>query len=177
MPLDDKATYKLFQNGQTEAVFQFESGGMQAHAAPQALPTRFEDLIALNAMYRPGPMENIPSFVARKHGREDVAYPHPSSKAFWAKPTASWSTRNRSCWQPRSSGDIRWAAPICCAALGEGAAGQLVAAVDVHPSGGGIGLHYGGDRRAAPGTALNLQHRQPMRTELVRLRSCSSASS
>ena len=76
MPLDDKATYKLFQNGQTEAVFQFESGGMQ-RMLREALPTRFEDLIALNAMYRPGPMENIPSFVARKHGREDVAYPHP----------------------------------------------------------------------------------------------------
>ena len=76
VPLDDKATYKLFQNGQTEAVFQFESGGMQ-RMLREALPTRFEDLIALNAMYRPGPMENIPSFVARKHGREDVAYPHP----------------------------------------------------------------------------------------------------
>ena len=76
VPLDDKATYKLFQNGQTEAVFQFESGGMQ-RMLREALPTRFEDLIALNAMYRPGPMENIPSFVARKHGREEVAYPHP----------------------------------------------------------------------------------------------------
>lgn len=74
--LDDKATYKLFQKGQTEAVFQFESGGMQRMLC-EALPTRFEDLIALNAMYRPGPMENIPSFVARKHGREEVQYPHP----------------------------------------------------------------------------------------------------
>ncbi|MDO5652980.1 MAG: DNA polymerase III subunit alpha [Brachymonas sp.] len=76
IPLDDKPTFKLFQNGQTEAVFQFESGGMQRMLC-EALPTRFEDLIALNAMYRPGPMENIPSFVARKHGREEVSYPHP----------------------------------------------------------------------------------------------------
>jgi DNA polymerase-3 subunit alpha len=57
-------------------VFQFESGGMQGMLR-DALPTRLEDLIALNAMYRPGPMDLIPSFVARKHGREEVAYPHP----------------------------------------------------------------------------------------------------
>jgi len=75
--LDDKATYKLFQDGRTEAVFQFESRGMQGMLR-DAKPTRLEDLIALNALYRPGPMDLIPSFVARKHGREPVEYPHPA---------------------------------------------------------------------------------------------------
>ena len=74
--LDDKATYRLFQEGKTEAVFQFESRGMQGMLR-DAKPTRLEDLIALNALYRPGPMDLIPSFVARKHGREEVEYPHP----------------------------------------------------------------------------------------------------
>jgi len=76
LPLDDAATYRLFQDGQTEAVFQFESRGMQAMLR-EAKPTRLEDLIALNALYRPGPMDLIPSFVARKHGKEAIAYPHP----------------------------------------------------------------------------------------------------
>ena len=76
IPLDDPATYELFQQGRTEAVFQFESRGMQAMLR-DAKPTRLEDLIALNALYRPGPMDLIPSFVARKHGREPVEYPHP----------------------------------------------------------------------------------------------------
>ena len=76
IPLDDKPTYKLFQDGKTEAVFQFESRGMQG-MLKDARPTRLEDLIALNALYRPGPMDLIPSFVARKHGREEVEYPHP----------------------------------------------------------------------------------------------------
>ncbi|WP_399697236.1 DNA polymerase III subunit alpha [Xenophilus sp.] len=77
IPLDDKATYRLFQDGKTEAVFQFESRGMQGMLR-DARPTRLEDLIALNALYRPGPMDLIPSFVARKHGREEVEYPHPA---------------------------------------------------------------------------------------------------
>ncbi len=76
IPLDDAATYKLFADGKTEAVFQFESRGMQGMLR-DARPTRLEDLIALNALYRPGPMDLIPSFVARKHGREAVEYPHP----------------------------------------------------------------------------------------------------
>jgi DNA polymerase-3 subunit alpha len=76
LPLDDPRVYKLFTDGLTEAVFQFESRGMQGMLR-EARPSRLEDLIALNAMFRPGPMENIPSFCARKNGREDVAYPHP----------------------------------------------------------------------------------------------------
>ena len=76
IPLDDVATYKLFSDGRTESVFQFESRGMQG-MLKDARPSRLEDLIALNALYRPGPMDLIPSFVARKHGREVVEYPHP----------------------------------------------------------------------------------------------------
>ena len=77
IPLDDAATYRLFQEGKTEAVFQFESRGMQGMLR-DARPSRLEDLIALNALYRPGPMDLIPSFVARKHGKEKVEYPHPA---------------------------------------------------------------------------------------------------
>ena len=77
IPLDDVPTYKLFSDGKTEAVFQFESRGMQGMLR-DARPSRLEDLIALNALYRPGPMDLIPSFVARKHGREAVEYPHPA---------------------------------------------------------------------------------------------------
>ena len=76
IPLDDTATYKLFADGRSESVFQFESRGMQG-MLKDARPSRLEDLIALNALYRPGPMDLIPSFVARKHGREVIDYPHP----------------------------------------------------------------------------------------------------
>ena len=74
--LNDAATYRLFSEGKTEAVFQFESRGMQG-MLKEARPSRLEDLIALNALYRPGPMDLIPSFVNRKHGKEEVEYPHP----------------------------------------------------------------------------------------------------
>ena len=76
IPLDDPRVYKLFSDGLTESVFQFESRGMQA-MLKEARPSRLEDLIALNAMFRPGPMENIPSFCARKNGKEPIEYPHP----------------------------------------------------------------------------------------------------
>ncbi|MGA1731731.1 MAG: DNA polymerase III subunit alpha, partial [Burkholderiaceae bacterium] len=77
VPLDDAKVYALFGRGQTEAVFQFESRGMQGMLR-DAKPQRLEDLIALNALFRPGPMELIPTYIARKHGRETVVYPHPS---------------------------------------------------------------------------------------------------
>ena len=78
LPLDDRGTYdNVFKNANTTAVFQFESGGMK-DTLVQARPDCLEDLIALNALYRPGPMENIPSFIARKHRRERVVYPHPN---------------------------------------------------------------------------------------------------
>ena len=73
IPLDDKKTYELFQNGLTTAIFQFESPGMQKHLIG-LVPDKFEDLIAMNALYRPGPMEYIPSFIKRKHGQEEVKY-------------------------------------------------------------------------------------------------------
>lgn len=84
IPLNDRPTYKLFQDGKTEAVFQFESRGMQGMLR-DAKPTRLEDLIALNALYRPGPMDLIPTFVARKHGREEVIYPHPLTEPVLAE--------------------------------------------------------------------------------------------
>lgn len=81
IPMDDEITLKLFGNGETTAIFQFESPGMKKHL--KALqPNRFEDLVAMNALYRPGPMEYIPSFIARKHGREDIAYDHPMMEPF-----------------------------------------------------------------------------------------------
>jgi DNA polymerase-3 subunit alpha len=74
--LDDAPTYELLKRAQTVAVFQLESSGMQ-RMLKDAKPDRFEDIIALVALYRPGPMDLIPSFVARKHGREEVIYPDP----------------------------------------------------------------------------------------------------
>ena len=76
LPLDDAATYKLLQQAKTVAVFQLESSGMQ-RMLKDARADRFEDIVALVALYRPGPMDLIPSFVARKHGREEVTYPDP----------------------------------------------------------------------------------------------------
>ncbi|MCH7345171.1 DNA polymerase III subunit alpha [Pelomonas sp. CA6] len=84
IPLDDSAVYKLFSAGLTEAVFQFESRGMQGMLR-DAKPSRLEDLIALNALYRPGPMDLIPTFVARKHGKEVVEYPHPLTEPVLAE--------------------------------------------------------------------------------------------
>jgi DNA polymerase-3 subunit alpha len=76
LPLDDPKVYRLFSDGLTESVFQFESRGMQGMLR-DAKPSRIGDLIALVALYRPGPMDLIPTFVARKHGKEPVEYPHP----------------------------------------------------------------------------------------------------
>ena len=76
IPIDDAATYKLYARGDTYGIFQFESAGMR-RALMELKPDRIEDLIAMNALYRPGPMDNIPSFINRKHGTEDVEYPHP----------------------------------------------------------------------------------------------------
>ncbi len=75
-PLDDKATYELFQRGDTVGIFQYESVGMQKHLK-DLKPSVFDDLIAMNALYRPGPMEYIPSFIARKNGEEEIAYDLP----------------------------------------------------------------------------------------------------
>lgn len=76
IPIDDPATYKLYSEGRTKGTFQFESAGMQKYLR-ELQPTTFEDLIAMNALYRPGPMDNIPDFIARKHGRQPIVYDIP----------------------------------------------------------------------------------------------------
>ncbi len=81
IPLDDKKTLELFSKGNTNGVFQFESPGMQKHL--KALkPDKFEDLIAMNALYRPGPMEYIKDFVERKHGRQEIKYDLPDMEEY-----------------------------------------------------------------------------------------------
>ncbi|WP_071396012.1 DNA polymerase III subunit alpha [Bacillus tuaregi] len=76
IPMDDPAAFQLISNGLTTGVFQLESDGMR-NVLTRLKPNRFEDIVAVNALYRPGPMENIPHFIDRKHGREKVVYPHP----------------------------------------------------------------------------------------------------
>ena len=79
--LEDKETFELFSRGETTGLFQFESPGMKKHL--RALkPNRFEDLVAMNALYRPGPMEYIPDFIKRKHGEEPIVYDHPMMEPF-----------------------------------------------------------------------------------------------
>ena len=77
LPLDDEKTFQLFQRAETVSIFQFESSGMREWLR-KLEPTEMNDLIAMNALYRPGPMDLIPDYIARKHGREKVAFPHPS---------------------------------------------------------------------------------------------------
>ncbi len=80
-PLDDTATYELFQRGETVGIFQYESAGMQKYLR-ELKPTVFEDLIAMNALYRPGPLDYIPSFVRRKNGQEEITYDLPVMKQY-----------------------------------------------------------------------------------------------
>lgn len=79
LPLNDAPTFRLLQQGRTSGVFQMESTGMQ-ELGKQLLPDRFEEIIAIGALYRPGPMDMIPSFINRKHGREPIEYDHPLLK-------------------------------------------------------------------------------------------------
>lgn len=83
-PLDDEETYALFQRGETVGIFQYESPGMQKHMK-HLKPTVFDDLIAMNALYRPGPMEYIPSFIRRKHGDEEIVYDLPETEEYLAE--------------------------------------------------------------------------------------------
>lgn len=76
IPLDDEKTFQVFQDADTVAIFQFESSGMREWLR-KLKPTSIDDLIAMNALYRPGPMQFIPNYINRKHGREEIAYPHP----------------------------------------------------------------------------------------------------
>jgi DNA polymerase-3 subunit alpha len=81
IPLDDKKTYELYQRGETNGTFQFESAGMQKYLR-DLKPDKFDDLIAMNALYRPGPLEYIPDFIARKHGRQAVSYDLPDMEEY-----------------------------------------------------------------------------------------------
>ena len=81
VPIDDPATFKLYQEGKTVGTFQFESAGMQKYLR-ELKPTTFEDLIAMNALYRPGPMSYIPQFIARKHGVEPIQYDIPCMEKY-----------------------------------------------------------------------------------------------
>ncbi len=81
IPLDDQLTFELYARGDTTGLFQFESAGMKKHLR-DLKPNRFEDLIAMNALYRPGPMEYIPSFIRRKHGQEKIQYDLPEMEEY-----------------------------------------------------------------------------------------------
>jgi DNA polymerase-3 subunit alpha len=83
LPLDDKATYELYQAGETNGTFQFESPGMQKHLI-NLKPDKFDDLIAMNALYRPGPIEYIPNYIKRKHGQEAITYDVPEMAEYLA---------------------------------------------------------------------------------------------
>jgi DNA polymerase III subunit alpha len=80
IPLDDKKTFELFQRGDTTGVFQFESAGMKRYLK-ELQPSVFDDLIAMNALYRPGPMQFIDDYIARKHGKKEIVFEHPGLKA------------------------------------------------------------------------------------------------
>ncbi|MDD4143648.1 MAG: DNA polymerase III subunit alpha [Prolixibacteraceae bacterium] len=81
IPWSDEKTFELFSHGETTAIFQFESEGMKKHLR-ELKPNRFEDLVAMNALYRPGPMEYIPTYIARKHGRQKVEYDLPMMEKY-----------------------------------------------------------------------------------------------
>jgi DNA polymerase-3 subunit alpha len=83
VPLDDIKTFELYQRGDTNGTFQFESAGMQKHLI-SLKPDKFADLIAMNALYRPGPIEYIPNFIARKHGKEPITYDLPEMEEYLA---------------------------------------------------------------------------------------------
>ncbi len=81
IPLDDALTFEMYQRGETNATFQFESAGMQKHLR-DLKPDQFSDLIAMNALFRPGPMVYIPNYIARKHGREKIEYDVPEMEEY-----------------------------------------------------------------------------------------------
>ena len=81
IPIDDVKTYELYTEGKTVGTFQFESAGMQKYLR-ELKPSTFEDLIAMNALYRPGPMDYIPDFIDRKHGRKPITYDLPCMERY-----------------------------------------------------------------------------------------------
>ena len=84
VPLDDEQTFELFQRGDTIGIFQYESPGMRKHLM-NLKPNKFEDLIAMNALYRPGPLQYIPNFINRKHGKEEISYDLPAMEEYLAE--------------------------------------------------------------------------------------------
>ena len=84
LPLDDPETFKLFERGETIGIFQYESPGMQKHLQ-DLKPNKFEDLIAMNALYRPGPLQYIPDFIARKHGKQKITFDVPEMEEYLAE--------------------------------------------------------------------------------------------
>ena len=107
LPLDDEETYKLFQRGDTTGVFQLESAGMKRYLR-QLRPSVFEDIIAMVALYRPGPMQFIDSFIKRKHGEEPITYLHPGME------NSLQSTKSSLCRLVRSGAVLLVARPIPC---------------------------------------------------------------
>ncbi len=99
IPLDDEPTFALLQEAHTTGVFQLESSGMKRYLR-QLKPTVFEDIIAMVALYRPGPMEYIPDFIAGKHGTKQVEYLHPTLEPILKNTYGVASTRNSSCRSP-----------------------------------------------------------------------------
>jgi DNA polymerase-3 subunit alpha len=111
IPLDDQKTYELFSSGKTTGIFQFESDGMKKYLR-ELRPNKIEDLIAMNALYRPGPMEYIPSFINRKHGREKIVYDIPEMEKY-LKDTYG-ITRSRSCFYHNCWQDLQKDRPTRC---------------------------------------------------------------
>ena len=85
--LDDNLTFEIFKDGNTTGIFQFSSDGMRSHLK-NLKPDKFDDLIAMNALYRPGPMEYIPNFIKRKHGKEEISYDFRRWRSICPRPTA-----------------------------------------------------------------------------------------
>ena len=86
IPLDDARTFDLLSSGETAGVFQLEGAGMRRYIK-QLKPTTFSDIAAMVALYRPGPMEHIPTFIRAKHGLKPIRYPHPPWQASLKRPT------------------------------------------------------------------------------------------
>lgn len=116
VPLDDKQTYELLQSGNTAAVFQFESAGMQ-DVHKQIKPDRFEDLIAIVSLYRPGPMDNIPSYIKRKHGEEEITYLHPMLEPILKETYGIMIYQEQVMNIARALGGYTMGAPTSCARL------------------------------------------------------------
>ena len=115
IPMDDKKTYEMLARGEATGVFQFESSGMR-EALRQVKPTEFEDLIALVALYRPGPMQYIPNYANRKHGKEAGHVPRPAARSrSSARRSASPSTRSSRWRSPSRSAASRPPRPTTCA--------------------------------------------------------------